>query len=345
MIQQGVYNISGFESPVDTAYVIQFASVLLPQIVVDLELLHASPLNRRAVYDNSLKLNGTATWTGISAFGIQSNAFQGEVCHNFIESLHSSPKPAIAILFNTFGKNNTCLKRFWRETALLGKRHLTEIHFSNEAGRRMNNLDSFDFLPGVSIEQYNVLLERMPRSLARIIRTRVKSIKKTIRKFEHTGDFILSTGLEDNFTSAAWENIYSVIKSEWSGPIARNRVKNKWMKKQVWNRPPEVFEEYHGYRKTQIPVAPCIVNGDGQDVDFLVDSGVSFIDSKPASLEKVTEWIDFASEHNCVVLLWAAKWQGFFSTGGQPSRPLSRKFRFDKQDIEDVAPLLQRPHQ
>ncbi|MCO6430571.1 MAG: hypothetical protein J5J00_06890 [Deltaproteobacteria bacterium] len=293
--------------------------------------------------ERGLSTHRDGPWLGISAFAIQSNAFQGKVCRNFLRAISHSAKPAIAILYNTFGRNNRCLEKFWDVTAAGGKRHLTQIHFSNEAGRRMENLDRFDLLPEASIEEYNMLLERMPRWLERTLRKRVKSIRKLVERHAGTGNFILSTGLEDNYSSDAWENLYGVLRSEWSGPISRNRVHNKWMRKQVWSRPAGVYNEFHGYKKG-LPAEPppCVANGDGQDVDFLDGSGVSLGDIQPADWERVAEWRRKAAERGCIVFLWAAKWQGFFSSG-PVSKPLQRKFRFDSSDGEMVRPLLQFP--
>ena len=278
-------------------------------------------------------------WIGLSAFGIQSKNFQGQVCKNFLKAALKSPTPSIAVLYKTFGNNKRCLRRFWKRSADLGKPQLTQFHFSNEAGRRTGTLDRMDFYHQLDISRYNKRLERMPDSLRKSIIERVREIKELINDYSWGGKFILSTGLEDNYTAKAFENLYEVIASEWPYAIARNMAFTRPMRKQTWQIPDDLMLEFHGYTRKIQTNAACIANGDGQDVDFLPSAGIHFRDMKAASHEQVISWIARAREKQCVTFLWAAKWQGFFSTN-RPPLPLSRTFRFDKQDIKIITRIF-----
>ncbi len=278
--------------------------------------------------------------TGLSAFGIQSEHFQGVVCQRFLRSVGHSPKPAIAILYKTFGSNNNCLKQFWR---VLGKKnvpHLTQIHFSNEVGRRNSNHDEFDFLPEYPVSAYNTALEEMPREVEEKIRERAREIVALIEPFKNSGTFILSTGLEDNYSIKAWQNIYRVLSEEWPYEIARSTLP-RYLVRQVDEIPPEVFIEYHGYRSKFAFPHRCIANGDGQDVNFLEDTGVEFEHAKPASMSQVRRWYNDASDKGCVTFLWTGKWQGIHN-GEDLGRPLKRRFRFDASDMAPVRKLLKK---
>ncbi|MCB0320916.1 MAG: hypothetical protein KDD60_08310, partial [Bdellovibrionales bacterium] len=96
---------------------------------------------------------------GISAFGIQSPTFQGRPCRRTLKILRQQSLPAISMLFETFGMEDQCLRRFWERTEADGKRHLTQIHFSNEVGRKNALMGDRGFYKEYNIDQYNELLE------------------------------------------------------------------------------------------------------------------------------------------------------------------------------------------
>jgi len=278
--------------------------------------------------------------SGLSAFGIQSENFQGVICQRFIRSVNHSPKPAIAILYNTFGNNNNCLKQFWRVSSKKNLPHLTEIHFSNEVGRRNTNHDGLDFLPEYYVSGYNKVLEEMPPHIEEKIRERAREIVALIEPFKNTGTFILSTGLEDNYSIKAWQNIYRILSEEWPYEIARSTLP-RYLVRQIDESPAEVILEYHGYRSKFAFPHRCIANGDGQDVNFLEDTGVEFKHAKPASLSQVRRWYSAAADKGCITFLWTGKWQGI-TNGAKLGKPLQRRFRFDASDMAPVRKLLRK---
>lgn len=287
-------------------------------------------------------LRQNTNWIGISAFGIQSKNFQGGVCKNFIEAVFHSPAPAIAVLYQTFGKDNRCLKSFWQQAESRSLAYLTQFHFSNEAGRRAGTMDKFDFYYKLDVDEYNQLLEKMPLSLELDIRERVTEILSLTEGASQNAEYILSTGLEDNYSKEAFDNLYGIIREEWPHRIARNAAFTKEMRKQEWEPPEDIMIELHGYTRKLQTSLPCIANGDGQDVDFLTGSGLNFRDLKAAKEKEVISWLKKAREKNCITFLWAGKWQGFFDNRPAP-RPLLRKFRFDKSDIAVVKEIFHLP--
>lgn len=279
------------------------------------------------------------SWIGISAFGIQSRNFQGSSCDNLIEALMTSPKPALAVLYKTFGNNNSCLFKYWETARSLNLPHLTEIHLSNEAGRRAGTTDKADFLYNLDVDRYNALLEAMPNWLRDDLIQRVREIVSLVDTYGSGGEFILSTGLEDNYTGRAFQNLYQIVAEEWPYLIARNVAFTKSMRRQDWVVPDNIILEFHGYNSKIQTQAPCIANGDGQDMNFLLNSGIDFPDKPAAGRSQVMRWLARATEKNCVIFFWAGKWQGFFSSS-TPPRPLMRKFRFDREDIKPLSELL-----
>lgn len=280
--------------------------------------------------------------TGLSAFGIQSNQFQGIVCKRFLRVVNHSPTPAIAILYKTFGVNNKCLRQFWTIAKRRNKPHLTEIHFSNEVGRRNRVLDIHDLRSDAGTEKYNTLLEEMAPALENQIRERVREIVALIEPYKDSGTFILSTGLEDHYTLLAWQNIYRILSEEWPYEIARSTLP-RFMFTQKDAMPAEIYMEYHGYRSKFTHPQRCIANGDGQDVNFLTDTGVEFLHAKPATLATVKNWLSRAEDKNCITFIWTGKWQGIYN-GGKLTQPLKRTFRFDASDMKPIKKLIVQSH-
>ncbi|MCB0311207.1 MAG: hypothetical protein KDD42_08225, partial [Bdellovibrionales bacterium] len=271
---------------------------------------------------------------GVSAFGIQSKHFQGKPCKNLLSIVLDSDRPALAFLYKTFGDDNRCLKQYWDGAKAQAKRHLTEIHFSNESGRRKNFVDKMDFVAEVDTKTYNKLLEQMPEWLEVEIVERVNEIEALIAPYVDDGDFLLSTGLEDNYSPRAWENLYHVISAEWPYAIVRNRR----LPRSNWVAPTGVYEEYHHYNQREPQSPLCVLNGDGQDLDFLSGGANRFGRHAPASLEDLLDWLEKGREYGCLTFLWAGKWQGFFE-GEVVPKPLARKFSVDRSDVRLIRLL------
>jgi hypothetical protein len=278
-------------------------------------------------------------WIGISAFGIQSKNFQGKICNTFLKSVMLSPRPATAVLYNTFGTDNRCLVKFWEKSIKDGKSFVTQFHFSNEAGRRVGNMDAMDFHEELDVEDYNQLLEKMPAWFETEIRDRVAEILALTRGYEDDGSFILSAGLEDNYSILAWQNLYRILSSAWPYQISRNTAFTKAMRRQKWEIEDNLVLEYHGYTRKLQTQKLCIANGDGQDVDFLTNTGLDFRDAKAATKDELMAWLAKSKEKNCITFLWTGKWQGWFNSK-EAVPPLQRKFQFHSADLPLLAEIL-----
>lgn len=276
---------------------------------------------------------------GLSAFGIFSENFQGRPCSILLETIRHSDRPAIAALYKTFGTNTACIERFWRKTSEWGKTHVTEIHFSNEAGRRSGLLDKDDFVRSADVETYTSLLEAMPEWLDAAIRERTREIVALIQPGLSNGSFILSTGLEDNFSNLAWDNIYAIIRQEWPYEIVRSPALSAYIVEQQFVPPAGIRMESHGYSR-RLDQQGCIGNGDGQDLDFLQNAGRNFRNAKAATMRSVKNWIRRGVRNDCILFLWAGKWQGFFQDGDRASAPLKREFVMHRNDIPVIRELF-----
>lgn len=270
---------------------------------------------------------------GLSEYGIMSKNFKGKPCQRVRKILKASGQPAIAVLWQSFGHRPGCLKRFWSETSAAGRTHITEIHLTNEVARRHGDKISPNFRRGLSTQEYNQALKNPSLKLQNDIITRVKKILSLIAPYEYTGQWILSTGLEDQLSKKAWSNLYESIRIIWPHRVARSAINN------FPPFHPSGVREYHGY-KAHPNDANCILNGDGHDlVGALGGGGLSGNGNEPATMQDVKKWGIRGAKKGCILLLWSAKHQGF--TGG-PIAPntLDRIFVVDSKDVSMMKMLI-----
>ena len=205
------------------------------------------------------------------------------------------------ILWRSFGDDPTSFDT-WLQT---GQHHTVEIHPFNGAGRRNERLGSSDFLPSLSIEEFNHALEFRTRN----VEIRLWLAEITRFAFERPNvRWILSLGLESNYTPLAAMNLLHLVLDEWPYEIAYNPLDPL----DCDYMPDIVHCETHS-----IPITNehprCIVSNDG--VEF-------------SSKEEALDFIE--RNKNCIVFLWSGETQGI----SNPFVPtLDRQFRFDNVDF------------
>ncbi len=273
---------------------------------------------------------------GLSIFSVQSPHFQGGPCKRVQKIIVRQKIPALTYLYNTFGSDNTCLESIWDEIIARGKRHITQIHFSNEVGRRNNLTSPYDFYPDHSTKQYVTLLEEMPESLETDIRQRVREILGSIENYADTGTFILGTGLESQYSVRAYNNLYRILREEWPYEISRNPLRSTQRK--LDNTTPDTYYEYHHYKRARNMPTRCILNGDGQDLAMEPGTATSLGGIDPAEMIHLTRWARNGSEKGCIMFLWFAKWQGLHQRN--PSEPSRRRFKVHRTDVRKTSRLL-----
>lgn len=268
---------------------------------------------------------------GVSAFGANSKHFQGMPCHRWMQMQKVSVRPATAVLpfsFDGAKKPRACLRKFWSKYP----GHITELHFSNEPGRRNNKLDpkAWEFYPKLGVQPLNKKLHKASPETIAGIQVRVAAFLTFISGYENSGQWILSTGLEDNYDAKAWKVIYDAIKQVWPYEIARTSV----VPHSAFSG---VLDERHGY-SAQPKSSACILNGDGQDLGFLQGSKFLAGPNPAASMQNTKGFLQRGAQGGCVVLLWAGKWQGFYPPFY--ARTTDRRFTFHSSDIPLIRKLI-----
>jgi hypothetical protein len=239
----------------------------------------------------------------------------GVIVDKFIEIQKASELPATAILWGSFGKDTRWIDRYL--TAMDGRENVVEIHFSNESGRRNGRLGAGDIMPYSGVAAYNERLETMTEEMEEIIGQRAVEILEFRDSYPKNTRWILSLGLESNYTEDAALNILAIISDVWHYEIAYNPLDGNCNHVPDW-----VYCETHGYNATPKPPR-CIISGDGQDAGprAVVSAG-----NRPATMSEVRDFIQRGSVSNCITLLWSAQTQGV-DRAFVPT--LDRSFRLD----------------
>lgn len=271
--------------------------------------------------------NCSAQNVGLGLFALQSPTFP---CESALRAFSSSESPTLAILWGTFGGDNRCLERWLRDAR--NRPHLLEVHLSNEACRRNKRCSESDFLPSLSVAQLNARLEQKDARILQSYAMKVREIRNTLAPFmTERGEYLISTGLEDNFSDAAYGMVLETVRANWPHKVVRSPVGDPRRR----DRAGADYLEGHGATPQFNGETPCIVNLDGDDMHFPHRSATL---RNNRSWEEVLKFVETFSKKCRATFLWAAPWQGV--SDATFSRPLDRRFVLSNEDVEAVKKLL-----
>lgn len=281
-------------------------------------------------------------FVGLSAFAAANENFP---FRKWLRTMRGVDKPALSILWATFGDSNgeVSTRRVQRFTeSNKDKPHLLEIHLLNQTcydqsseGRKCRRAE---FVPNLNHRGFNrrvVALNSKGVRLRTVISARVKEIKTwvdTVRNENTT--VILSTGLEDQYSDAAYNTIVRIIQEAgWTDEIVRNPETTKRI---VISDGANYYESHPGSaananKESGWPLVTnnCIVNLDGVSTPETT-SGESITKDQAK---------DFIRRHqNCfAVLLWNQPSQGLDTLNVRPRR---RTFVLSNPDIRAINEAL-----
>lgn len=148
-------------------------------------------------------------------------------CDQWFKAMRYVSKPAMAILWGTFGNNKSCAVRFLNQNK--NQSHLLEIHISNQTCLRYSDsserkCQEGELAQGWNVKQFNEALNNDNPELIKRIKTRVGNIREWVDKVKNINtSIVLSTGLEDNYENGAYGKMVQLIREAgWKYPIARN---------------------------------------------------------------------------------------------------------------------------
>lgn len=266
---------------------------------------------------------------GISYIATLSEHFP---CQQALSSFKGVEKPALAVLWGSFGNNYENLL-----SLVAGLQNpVLEIYLSNEVARRKNDMYSGDLLPGLSVNDYNSALVQKTPEVIQAVSGRVKEILTVLSKITSSIRPVLTLGLEDQFTRSAAKELIKIIRPAWSYELCRNPVHisetSRYFDKQYVD-----LIELHGDQNTHFPEPACsLYCNDGRGIEFPGGSSV-----EPAMQPEILAAAvsDFESQ-GIIPLVWFPEAQGLTGNSGDNPPPARRKIDITDTQVKIVNNIL-----
>lgn len=264
--------------------------------------------------------------------------FTQKQCTEALKAFNGVKNPCLSILWKTFDRpGGNCAQRFLFENR--SKPHTLQIHFDDSTYRRRAEYYFGAITPEYKRDQYNRELQNRDEYVLSEVRNRALEILqfKIDYGFENS-EFILTTGLEDDYTGSAFKAVYEEIKKN-IGPgfyIGRNP---NGTQESNYRTDDLDFIELHSVkpRFKDSSRARCFASTDGYGIEFQNRNRTG---SKPGvlSIPEVRRFIRRYANRGCRVFLWWPDPQG---RGGpvflEPSR---RDFRIYRSHVRSINKLV-----
>ncbi len=160
-----------------------------------------------------------AQYTGLSAYAAMHPRFP---CDDYLNLVSAADNPAMAIIWDSsFGNDQTCAARFLEANQL--RPHAIEIHLLNNVCFRNHSCEPGDFWQHESVKSFNQKLEQRDQVVLQSIADRLDLIRDFLEEYGNVNtQVILSTGLEDNYSSKAYAVLVKFVKERWPWLIVRS---------------------------------------------------------------------------------------------------------------------------
>jgi len=177
---------------------------------------------------------------GMAYFAMMSPRFP---CARALRVFEGAEHPATAVLWGSFGTDETCVKEF---VAQAGEReHIIEIHFDNGPARRAGRQGPGDFMRGWSVRHLNTALERHDKRVVAAAEDRAARMADFAQRLgSSTTEWLLSLTLEDDYTDEAANALAKIFDGIWAHPLVRNPNHNRFPVVRG-HRSPWIYREYH----------------------------------------------------------------------------------------------------
>lgn len=274
-------------------------------------------------------------YIGLSAFAAMNRDFP---CGRYLQTMQDVNKPAMSILWGTFGSDKGCMTRFLQQN--INRPHLLQIHLSNQTcydaleesrGNRARQCargelipyDSNDTSTHITSRRFNEKIVAGDRDLIGRIEQRLTNIKTWVDNSRNANTMVvITTGLEDNYNRGAYRRIVELMKAaglttENGYRLARNPESPEYKPFQGVDylelHPGSVsnlgrFPRWDSGNRPVAKPGKCIANLDG--VSTPRAEGVN-------NTISVNQSEDFVRRHqDCfAVFLWNAPLQGYVISG------------------------------
>lgn len=252
-------------------------------------------------------------YSGVSAFAFMNHNFPIEA---FLATSDFAPQPTLAVLWGTFGDSTPeSTARFKKFTDRYhDKKHMIEIHPINNTAIRNKKQYEGEPFPQYDIARFNAALERNDPATLATVTQRIQEIRSVMEEVRNENTYlVMTTGLEDDYTTKAFQNIYAEMVKTWPYFIIRCGAA-------VSNFP----RETHGKNATA-----------GGSVVFVNEDGYV------SSLSESKKFVERNKSAMCT-LLWRPQHQGRDPNTNSfpPGSPRDRTFIWTAEDVVSLGLLL-----
>lgn len=250
-----------------------------------------------------------AQYSGLSAFAARSPRFP---CDRYLNIVLQARYPAMAVLWDSFGDDNTCVVRFLE--AAKDRPHAIQIHPWNNVAVRNRTTEPQMVFHRMSRSELNRRLEARDPVLIRELQARLAEMVNFVNAHGNVNtQCVISTGLEDNYSREAFLVMVQVVQSVWPYLVVRNPVGGSGGKYGAVH-----FIERHGHG-----ARADVVNEDGN----------------PGTLRQSRRFLD-RNRGALAKFLWRPDHQGR-PDSGRPDYPRSgRDFVISARDERELGDLL-----
>jgi hypothetical protein len=260
--------------------------------------------------------SASAEYRGFSSFAALNSRFP---CDKFLRISSAIPKPSMVVLFETFGDDWSCVKRFTEK--FHDKDHVLQIHFSNETCRSPTRIcGKGELFRSKSWADVNLLLTRPSSSTRKKLVQRVDKLHLRVSTVAgRKTQVVVTTGLEDRYGREARKFMFNFLEKSFPQfVITTNPVGSSYANAL------DTYLELHGVRPDFGPYQPefCIYNPDGDELT-------------------VQQARDARTRYgNCFInYLWTERAQGI-RPDGRFVDPLRRRFRILNWEVAKYRELL-----
>lgn len=267
--------------------------------------------------------------------------FSKAQCTEALKVFKGIENPCLSILWKTFdrpGKAN-CAQKFLFENR--AKPHTLQIHFDDSTYRRRKEFYFGAIAPEYKTQEYNRELRNRDEYVLRLVRERAVEIMEFKRDYGFdTTELILSTGLEDDYSTAAFRAVYEEIKKNITPDVLLARNPNGTKESGIDIAGAD-FIELHSTKPKfrESSGARCITSLDGYGLEL---SNHNRRGSKPGvlSMPEVLAFIRRSRARNCRVFLWEPESQG--RGQGEFMEPRRRNFRIRSENVRLINKIIRR---
>jgi hypothetical protein len=262
---------------------------------------------------------------GVAVLAMKKKGFP---CQRLNKALKNKQRPAVQVLWGTFGNSTQCLRRFVHR--FKDRPHLVAINISNGSCRRFNRCGTGEIWPSASLSQER---EWLKRGKTKPFVRRAKRVRKRLERLKNDNTTLrLYPQLEDNWSNREFYTAATAIEREWPHEIYRSAIVKHGTMLGYFGLELHglgVFERLARANKASWSNDGISVNG--------CSSGPSGTFANSIDPSQMRGAITSARAVGSDVFLWCARWQGY-SDNFKP--PREREISFQRSDVLLIKNLL-----